>query len=69
MRYAGFVMNFQFFANLFFFFKFLLQFNASLSNWDKNFLSCVKSAMTTCLDFYVFPWLALHVVSVTAHVY
>ena len=33
------------------FFKFQLQFKMSLSTWDRNLLSYVKSAMTTRLQF------------------
>ena len=43
--------EFSFFCEKSNFLKFLLQFNKSLSTWDRNFLSFVKSAMTTWQQF------------------
>ena len=51
MRYAGLAMNFHFFAKKSKFLNFQLQFNMSLSTWDRNSLSFVKSAMTTWQQF------------------
>ena len=53
MKYAGCEMNFLFFSKKVIFLKFQLQYNMSLSTWDKNFLSFVKLAMTTWQQFYI----------------
>ena len=45
--------EFSFFCQKSNFFRFQLQFNMSLSTWDRNFLSFVKSAMTTWQQFEV----------------
>ena len=43
--------EFSFFCKKSKFLNFQLQFNMSLNTWDRNFLSFVKSAMTTWQQF------------------
>ena len=46
-----FCVEFSFFCKKSDFLRFQLQFNTSLSTWDRHFLSFVKSAMTTWQQF------------------